>query len=375
MNVRTIAARLRRYWRRAVLVGIGVMSLTAWTELAAAQVTFTAGGVSGNEGETVAVPIIVTLGSSNLAFFALTFSVAQGNGIPVTDEMSYEPAPGIPAPDLQTAVAPQAKLAIGYAGITFQPALVGRVQVGTLMVPIPFGAAGGSYQVQLARVSAGDSAGKKLGVVAQPGTITVSGQSGSAPGGNPPVGNQGAPPPPPAVEAPGTGPGSQAQAPGAAPTAARAPGANPFNAAAAPPTLPMGGGAVPSPQAPEGGQGAPTPAMVAQAPAGQAPVGQAPAGQSPAGKTPAAPTPAPSAAVTSGEAEAVGTSTAPVQTPTAGKTATVAPATTATKKAAAAAVKTPESESSCALAPAPARGTAAWRLIVPVALLLVRRRR
>ncbi len=372
--MRAMAARFGRYWRSAALISVGVMSLTAWTGMAAAQVTFSAANVSGNEGETVAVPIIVTIGGSNLAFFALTFSVAQGNGIPVTDEMSYEPAPGIPAPDLQTAVGPQAKLAIGYAGITFQPAVVGRVQVGTLIVPIPLGAAGGSYQVQLSRISAGDSTGKKLGVVAQPGTITVSGQSGSAPGGNPPVGNQAAPPPP-AVEAPGTGPGSQAQAPGVAPTTARAPGANPFNAAAAPPTLPMGGGAVPSPQAPEGGQGAPTPASVAQAPAGQAPAGQAPAGQAPAGKTPAAQTPAATAAATSGEAEAVGTSTAPVQTPTAGKTATVAAAATATKKAAAAAVKTPESESSCALTPAPARGTAAWLSIVPVALLLVRRRR
>ncbi len=368
--MRAMAARFGRYWRSAVLMSVGVMTLTAWTEMAAAQVTFSAGSVSGNEGETVAVPIIVSLGSSNLAFFALTFSVAQGSGIPVTDEMSYEPAPGIPAPDLQTAVGPQAKLAIGYAGITFEPAVVGRAQLGTLIVPIPLGAAGGSYQVQLSRISAGDSAGKKLGVVAQPGTITVSGQSGSAPGGNPPVGNQGAPPPPPAVEAPGTGPGSQVQAPGAAPTAARAPGANPFNASAAPPTLPMGGGAVPSPQAPEGGQGAPTPAIVAQAPAGQAPAGQAPAG-----KTPAAQTPAASAAVTSGEAEAVGTSTPPVQTPTAGKTATVGLAATATKKVAAPAVKTPESTSSCALAPAPARATTGWLLIVPLALLLVRRRR
>ena len=356
-----------KYSPRVALAGLGVL---AWTGLATAQVTFSAANVTGNEGETVAVPITVTLGGTNLAFFAVTFAVAQGGAPPVTDELTYEPAPGVPAPDLQTAVASQAKLAIGYAGVTIQPALAGRAQVGTLMVPIPFGGAGSSYQVQMARISAGDSAGKKLTVVAQPGMITVTGQAGSAPGGNPPVGSQGAAPP--VVEAPGAGSRSQVQAPGAAPTTARASGAAPFNAAAAvspAPTAPEAAAPESTPQLPAGGQGAITPGQV---PGGQAPVGQAPAGQAPAGQVPA-----PTGAATGAAAEAVGTSTRPISTPTAAKTTAAAPVATAAKKVAppaAQAAATPETKTGCQLATEPTRQSGGWFLVAPIALLLLRRR-
>jgi hypothetical protein len=56
------------------------------------------------------------------------------------------------------------------------PPLSGTVQVGKLMVPIPAGAKG-SYEVQLSKISAGDSKGTKITLIGQNGTITLGGGS------------------------------------------------------------------------------------------------------------------------------------------------------------------------------------------------------
>ena len=131
------------------------------------------GSVNGQPGQTAAVPITFHLSSgTNVAFFAVTFTVvAQGGAPAITTALSYQAAI-TPAPDLQSAVQSQGKLAIGYAGATISPPLSGTVQVGTLRVPIPAGATG-SYQVQLSKISAGDSSGRKLTLTGQTGTITV----------------------------------------------------------------------------------------------------------------------------------------------------------------------------------------------------------
>lgn len=138
--------------------------------------TLSARNVNGQAGKTAAVPITLSLGSgTNVAFFAVTFTVVPQGGAPaITDKLSYQAAIA-QAPDLQAAVQAQAKLAIGYAGVTIAPALTGTVQIGTLKVPIP-AAATGSYKVQVSKISAGDSSNKPVTLTGQDGTITT-GQS------------------------------------------------------------------------------------------------------------------------------------------------------------------------------------------------------
>jgi YVTN family beta-propeller protein len=135
------------------------------------------GRVSGSAGQAAQVPITIDTGSANVAFFAVTFTVVpQGNAPAVTDKLDYVAASGVPAPDLKTAVQAQAKLAIGYVGVTIDPPLSGTVQVGTLKVPIPAGATTGGYDVQPSRISAGDSLGNKVTLTGRNGTVTVGGQ-------------------------------------------------------------------------------------------------------------------------------------------------------------------------------------------------------
>lgn len=153
-----------------VLVGVA-----AWTSLAAAQDTLTAGDINGGAGQTLAVPVTMHLGSDTVAFFAATLTVVPENGAPViSNKLSYSTASGVPAPDLQSAVQAQAKLAIAYIVSTIDPPLTGTVEVGTLMVPIPVGAAG-KYDVQVSKVSAGDMFLREVVISGQDGTITVQG--------------------------------------------------------------------------------------------------------------------------------------------------------------------------------------------------------
>ena len=74
----------------------------------------------------------------------------------------------MPAPDLKAAVQAQAKLAIGYAGVTINPP--GKLRIRTLLVRIP-PRAKGSHQVQLSKISAGDSSGGSVNLTAQNGAI------------------------------------------------------------------------------------------------------------------------------------------------------------------------------------------------------------
>jgi hypothetical protein len=143
------------------------------TGLALAQNTLSAGDVKGSAGQAAAVPITISTGSNNVAFFAVTFKVVPQGDVPaITEKLTYQAATGVSAPDLQTTVQAQGKLAIGYVGVTINPALSGTAMVGTLMVPVPAGAAGG-YQVQLEKISAGDSSGNRITLTGQPGTIAV----------------------------------------------------------------------------------------------------------------------------------------------------------------------------------------------------------
>lgn len=133
-----------------------------------------AGSVSGSAGQTAQVPITINTGSANVAFFAVTLTVLpHGDAPAIADTLDYAAASGVPAPDLKTAVQAQAKLAIGYAGVTIDPPLRGTVQVGTLKVPIPAGATTGSYDVQVSKISAGDSSGNKVALTGRNGAVTV----------------------------------------------------------------------------------------------------------------------------------------------------------------------------------------------------------
>jgi len=136
--------------------------------------TLNGGSVSGAAGQMAAVPITINTGTDNVAFFAVTFTVvAQGGAPTVTDKLTYTSIV-VPGPDLSTAIQAQQKLAIGYAGATIDPPLSGIVEVGTLMVPIPAGAAmTGSYDVQLSKISAGNSSGGKVTLAGTDGTINL----------------------------------------------------------------------------------------------------------------------------------------------------------------------------------------------------------
>jgi len=167
-----------RFKQRLLCATLATVGLMAGTSLAVAQDTLRAEDVSGSAGQSAAVPITIKLGSDSVAFFAATFTVTPQGAAPViAEKLTYQTATGVPAPDLLTAVQTDAKLAIGYAGVTISPPLTGTGRVGTLMVPIPAGASG-SYQVQVAKVSAGDSSGNRLTITGQAGTITVGGGGG-----------------------------------------------------------------------------------------------------------------------------------------------------------------------------------------------------
>jgi hypothetical protein len=185
MNTRTSTG----FWSYSLyrVLGLGLMSFAAACQApvvfsrspgsTVTQNRLSAGSVSGQAGHTVSVPITISTGTNNVAFFGVTFAVVARNGAPaIANKLTYQTAAGVPAPDLLTAVQAQAKLAIGYAGVTMSPPLSGTVQVGTLMVPIPAGAKG-SYEVQLSKISAGDSKGNKVALIGQDGTITLGGGS------------------------------------------------------------------------------------------------------------------------------------------------------------------------------------------------------
>ncbi len=164
---------MMRFGKRC-LCGV-LLGLAAWTSVAAAQDTLSAGDIDGRAGQTLTVPITMHLGSDTVAFFAATFTVVPESGVPaISNKLSYKTASGVPGPDIQSAVQAQAKLAIAYILSTIDPPLTGTVEVGTLMVPIPAGAAG-KYDVQVSEVSAGDMVGRKVNISGQDGTITVEG--------------------------------------------------------------------------------------------------------------------------------------------------------------------------------------------------------
>ncbi|HVO27718.1 MAG TPA: hypothetical protein VMW56_29265 [Candidatus Margulisiibacteriota bacterium] len=179
------------FWRYSLytVLGLGTVAFTASCEVPAmlsgspsspvTQGRLSAGSVNGQAGHTVAVPITINTGTGNVAFFGVTFAVVAREGAPaIANKLTYKTAAGVPAPDLSTAVQAEAKLAIGYAGVTMSPPLSGTKQVGTLMVPIPAGAKG-SYAVNLSKISGGDSKGNKVALAGEDGTITLGGGGGS----------------------------------------------------------------------------------------------------------------------------------------------------------------------------------------------------
>jgi hypothetical protein len=153
-----------------VLAGLGLMALTG---LALVQGTLRAGDVKARAGQAATVPITISTGSNNVAFFTATVKVVPEGGAPaIAEKLSYQASAGVSAPDIQTAVQAKGQLAIGYVGVTIKPPLTGTALIGTLTVPVPARAAGG-YQVQVQRISAGDSSGKRIILTGEPGTITV----------------------------------------------------------------------------------------------------------------------------------------------------------------------------------------------------------
>jgi hypothetical protein len=170
MNMRRVWTGFKKCSLCAALAGL---SLIVSTRLTLAQNTLSAGNVKTGAGRAAAVPITINTGSDNVAFFAATFRVVPQGGAPaITEKLTYQAAAGVAAPDLQTAVQTRAELAIGYVGVTIKPPLTGTALIGALTVPVPAGAAGG-YQVQVQRISAGDSSGNRITLTGQPGTITV----------------------------------------------------------------------------------------------------------------------------------------------------------------------------------------------------------
>ena len=136
--------------------------------------TLSAGNVVSQAGQTAAVPITMNTGSAQVVDFAVTFTViAQGGAPAVTDILTYQPAAGLPNPDLSDNTSVTGSIAIGYVS-NISPPLTGTVQIGTLSVPIPAGATG-SYEVQVRNVSALDPSGNDVILTGQNGTITLGG--------------------------------------------------------------------------------------------------------------------------------------------------------------------------------------------------------
>lgn len=176
MNTRKL---MSRDIGRSFCAVVATVGLVAWASVSFAEDKLVAEDVSASAGQPAAVPITLKLGGDNVAFFAATFTVTpQGTAPAIVEKLTYQAAGGAPAPDLQTAVQADAKLAIGYAGVTINPPLTGTARVGTLTVPLPAGASG-TYQVAVSKVSAGDSSGNKLSITGQAGTITIGGGAGT----------------------------------------------------------------------------------------------------------------------------------------------------------------------------------------------------
>jgi len=153
-----------------VLGGFIALSLLLTPDIAAA-VNISAGSVNAAAGQSATVPIAMNLGSANVEFFGVTFTVVPQEGASaITGKLTYQAATPPGAPQLTSNSVP-GTFAMGYVtGIS--PPLTGTLVVGTLTVPIPAGATG-SYEVQLSRISAGDSSGNRITLLGQNGMITV----------------------------------------------------------------------------------------------------------------------------------------------------------------------------------------------------------
>jgi hypothetical protein len=205
MNAQVMGTRLWKYsWCRA-LAGLG---LIAWTSLAAAQNTINAGDLSdATAGQPAVVTITLTLGGTAQAnvFGAVFTAVPQGDAPRITSKLVYTALDPLPAPDINSNSSVP-KVSINYL-TPLSPTLTGTQQIGTLTVPIPTGAEGSTYQIQVSQVGVGyetcanahtticavagdcpqtgDCATRncctfinKLDSTGQPGTITVSGVAG-----------------------------------------------------------------------------------------------------------------------------------------------------------------------------------------------------
>ncbi|HVO24634.1 MAG TPA: hypothetical protein VMW56_13500 [Candidatus Margulisiibacteriota bacterium] len=176
MNTRKPMSGIIRGSLCAAVAGVGFI---ASASVSIADDRLVAENVSASAGQPAAVPITIKLGADNVAFFGATFTVTpQGAAPAIVEKLAYQAAGGSPAPDLQTAVQADAKLAIGYVGVTISPPLSGTARIGTLTVPIPAGASG-TYKVEVSKVSAGDSSGNKISITGQAGTITIGGDTRS----------------------------------------------------------------------------------------------------------------------------------------------------------------------------------------------------
>ena len=169
MNMRMILTGFRKCSGYAAVAGVALVALT---NQALAASTLSAASVDGQAGQPAAVQITLTAGSDQIVNLGATFSVvAQGGAPAITDKLTYQAAtpPGTPQLTDDTVTG---SFAIGYVN-DISPPLTATLVVGTLMVPIPGGATGGSYQVKVLNVSALDPGGNDVNISGQAGTITL----------------------------------------------------------------------------------------------------------------------------------------------------------------------------------------------------------
>ena len=168
MNTRVTGFGLKKRSLYAALSGLALLGVT---RRAVAQAAFSAGSLNAQAGQTAAVPITMAVGSAQVVDFGVTFTVVARGATPaITDKLSYQAATPPGAPQLIDASV-TGSFAIGYL-TDISPPLTGTRQIGTLMVPIPAGAAG-SYQVQIRDIGALDANGDELSITGQSGTIAV----------------------------------------------------------------------------------------------------------------------------------------------------------------------------------------------------------
>ena len=139
--------------------------------------TLSAGSVSAAAGGSAVVPITIALLSGvTVADLSVTFSaVPQGSQPAVTDKLTFQVQAPLTNPDLTDNTSVPGSIAIGW--VNDELSLTGTTQIGTVTVPIPASAGGGTYQLTLSHIGALDPSGNDISstFTAGAGTVTVGG--------------------------------------------------------------------------------------------------------------------------------------------------------------------------------------------------------